>query len=306
MLAAIAIPPRLAATITGVYGERGRRWVASAPGTIDALCRRWDVDLSPPFANLSYNYVAPGTLPDGTPVVLKVGVPSAAFQAEATALRHYEGRGAVGLLHEAPEAAALLLQRAQPGHTLATLDDDDRETRVAAQLIRRLWRPPPPGARFPSLEALLRVFERQRARNHDPGGIVPPDLFARATERSADLLATSPAPVLLHGDLHHNNILDGGDAGWLAIDPAGTIGDPAAEPGMFLCNPHGRLDAIPDLAPLMARRVRIFAAELGLPPARIAAWGVVWATMSACWHVEDGTAGAPHAIRCARVLSRLG
>src|SRR5438067_1309862 len=71
----------------------------------------------------------------------------------------------------------------------------------------------------------------------------------------AALLATQVAPVLLHGDLHHENILAAARQPWLAIDPKGVVGEPAYEAGALLRNPLPWLLEQPDPRGVTARRV---------------------------------------------------
>ena len=293
------------ATITGVYGERGREWLAAAPGLIRDAADRWGVTLGEPFPNLTYNFVAEAALADGTPAVLKAGVPAKEVLGEIEALRHFDGRGAVRLLEADPAGAVLLLERAIPGTTLDHLDDDDEETRIAASVMQRLWTPAPAEHGLTPLADLFGAFDRLRSRYDGATGPIPADLIERSETLVAGLLRTAPAPVVFHGDFHHHNVLLGAGGEWRVIDPPGAIGDPAAEPGMFLCNPHDRINATADLAALMGRRIAIFAEELGIDRARIIGWGVAWATMSACWHDEDNTGGEAYAIRCARALETL-
>jgi streptomycin 6-kinase len=46
-----------------------------------------------------------------------------------------------------------------------------------------------------------------------------------AAETAADLLATQHDVVVLHGDVHHENVLGFGSRGWLAIDPKALVGE---------------------------------------------------------------------------------
>lgn len=300
------IPAGLAATITGVYGERGREWLAAAPALIADMARLWGVTLGEPFPNLTYNFVIEATLGDGTPAVLKAGVPAKEILGEIEALRLFGGRGAVRLLEADPGGAALLLERAFPGTTLDHLgNDDDEETRIAATVMQRLWTPAPVEHGLTKLAELFQAFERLRARYDGGTGPIPADLIEHSETLVADLVRTAPPAVVLHGDFHHHNVLIGASGEWHVIDPPGAVGDPAAEPGMFLCNPHERINATADLPALMARRIAILAEELQLDRDRITGWGVAWATMSACWHDEDNTGGEAHAIRCARAIETL-
>lgn len=283
---------QLARTIVALYGDAGTAWLAGLPALLDECARRWSLTLLPPFANLSYNYVAPAVAADGSAVVLKLGVPNRELLTEAEALRIYAGRGSIRLLGGDPEAGILLLERVRPGATLAdTIEQgrgDDAATAAAAEVMRQLWRPVPPDHAFPTVAGWALALGRLRAAQGGGSGPLPERLLALAESLFAELLGSSAAPVVLHGDLHHWNILAAERQPWLAIDPKGVVGEPAYEVGALLRNPMPAMMAWPDLPRLLARRVDVLAETLGFDRERILAWGAAQAVLSACWNVEDG------------------
>jgi streptomycin 6-kinase len=60
---------------------------------------------------------------------------------------------------------------------------------------------------------------------------LPRELVATAVSLFNELLPSQSEPVLLHGDLHHWNILRATRVPWLALDPKGVVGEPAYEVG---------------------------------------------------------------------------
>ncbi len=296
------IPDRLAETVIAVHGAAGVAWLAALPALIDEYQRRWSITAGPPFPELTYNYVAPVTHADGTAVVLKCGVPHPELAAEIDALRLYDGRGAVRLLDADTGRGVLLLERLEPGTMLAEIAGDVEATAVAAGVMRELWRPPPAVDGFPTLDRWFAAYARLRARYHGGSGPLPATLLDRAEAILAELNGSAAAPVLLHGDLHHFNILAARRAPWLAIDPKGVIGDPAYEVAPFLCNPRPRLLAMPRPDRILARRVAQLAEALGLDRARVHGWGLAHAVLSACWSIEDGQDWR-YAIGCAELLT---
>ena len=121
------------------------------------------------------------------------------------------------------------------------------------------------------------------------GGTGPFDakLVETAESLFTDLLASTDKPVLLHGDLHHFNILSAG-GGWLAIDPKGVVGEPAYEVGALLRNPTPHIFNEPELGRITARRLDILAEALVLDRERLRQWSLVQAVLSAWWGYEDG------------------
>jgi streptomycin 6-kinase len=285
------LPPEFARTITGLFGTRGEAWLGELPAKIAAVEARWGLRVGPPYT-LTYNYVAPAVQADGTEVVLKLGVPHRELLTEMEALRLFCGRGCARLLRCAPEAGAMLLERLKPGTRLASLADDEAATGIAAEVMSALWQPAPEGHSFPTTGTWMAGFGRLRGRYGGSTGPLPGPAVERAEGLAAELGASAGAPVVLHGDLHHFNILAAEREGWLAIDPKGVVGEPAYEAGALLRNPVPGVFGWPDLKAKTGRRMTVLAERLNLAAARIAGWAYAQMVLSAWWSLEDG--GAPH------------
>src|SRR5262249_48966777 len=151
--------------------------------------------------------------------------------------------------------SALLLERIAPGSALTervTAGDDDGATVVLCGVMERLHAAGPPMKSFATVEQWGESF----ARLPRDTGALPADLLDRAASLYGELWRSQGPRVLLHGDLHHDNVLDGGLRGWLAIDPKGIIGERAYETGALLRNPTE--DASRFARPeVIDRRVRI-------------------------------------------------
>jgi streptomycin 6-kinase len=95
------------------------------------------------------------------------------------------------------------------------------------------------------------------------------------------------ASVVLHGDLHHFNILAATRQPWLAIDPKGVVGEAEYETGALLRNPVPDIRNHPRLGELLSRRISQLADELGFDKGRIRCWAIAQAVLSAWWTYED-------------------
>jgi streptomycin 6-kinase len=298
------IPPALARNAVGVWGEDGRRWLEDLPRIVDDVLRRWSLRLEHPLP-MSFHWVGAVTASDGSPAVLKLAVPQSDHQAaEAGALRAYAGRGAVLLLAHDPESGALLLRRAAPGQMLRHLvpDRDEEATAIAADVMRDLHAAQVPDAGVPPLTNARSSFVRYLTE-HAHDGPLPRRLVEHAVRLFDDLVASASTSVLLHGDLHHDNVLsdEQSASGWVAIDPHGWVGDAGYDVGALLYNPDPdvRSDALLRLVPA---RVEQLADGLGLPVERVVAWGFVMAVLSEVWTVEDGGEAAGRPLDVARLL----
>jgi streptomycin 6-kinase len=240
-----------------------------------------------PFPNLTYNYVAPVTRADGTPAVLKVGFPDREFFTEAAALRVFDGYGAVRLLEADLDRYCTLLERLEPGTPLLSFSDDEKATSIAASVMRQLWRPPPENHPLFTIERWSRDLFTVRDRFGGTTGPFPEWMIDRAQSLLRELMASSADPVVLHGDLHHDNVLAAQREPWLAIDPKGLVGEPAYETGSWLRNWLPDLLAQPNPRAILARRIDQFADELGFDSDRIRDWAFAQAVLSQVWASEE-------------------
>jgi len=179
---------------------------------------------------------------------------------EPEALQFWDGRGAVRLLAHDPERKALLLERCLPGTPLGTAYDDE-ELAIAANLMTRLWREPPPGVDWPQLGDVAARWTRD----------LPERYPVRLADEALDAIAAlTPVedPVLCHQDLHGGNILRAEREPWLAIDPKPIVAERAYDTVAIV------RDAKPSLGELR-RRLDALSELLGLDRERMRLWGLV-------------------------------
>jgi streptomycin 6-kinase len=248
------------------------------------LTTRWDLALGARFALTpgSYgNYVAPAHRPDGTRCVLKVSSHIDETRSEIRALEVWNGRGAARLLAADPDLGGLLLERVVPGGMLVD-EPSDAATHVAAGVLRQLWQTDSTCDGLRSLESWCAAFDRNRGALKRGVDGFPIELFDHADALREDLLSSTQQPVVLHGDLHHFNVLRSERTDWLAIDPKGLSGDRCFDVCQFLVNPE------PFPPEFNRRRLDILCDELDLDPARARGWCLVHAVLNACWSFEAG------------------
>ena len=299
------ISPLLTRNVTGVWGDAGRSWLACLPALLTEVLDRWRLTPGDPFA-LTYHWVMAVTRENGEAAVLKLGVPTSEhLRVEATALRTWAGNGAVRLLDYDADRGALLMERAEPGTRAATLvpHDDATATGVLLDVMHGLHATPPPATGVPDLRDLAGDFARYLHRFPDGGPL--PERWVRTAARLFDELCDSaPARVLLHGDLHHDNVLRAARRPWLAIDPHGYVGDPGFDLGCLIYNPDPGAPE-PDAVALLPARLEQLVAGAGQPRDRVVAWGFVMAVLSEVWTCEDGGEPDGKPLDVARALEPL-
>lgn len=222
---------------------------------------------------------------ESRPAFLKLAT-EAEERAGGLVLRWWQGRGAVAVLDA--DGDALLLERAEGERDLARLaasgpEGDDEATRILCRVGRRLHTAGHT-ARPEGLADLPRWFRElplQAAASPDAHDGLYPCAAAEATA----LLAHPADDVVLHADLHHGNVLDFGERGWLAIDPKPVHGDPGFDVANILCNPGAEVALRPGR---LERAVAVIADETGMEARLVLRWTLAWAGLSAAWSERSG------------------
>ena len=259
---------RVAERLTHRFGPGGADWCAGIPAMVRTFAGRWALSPGDLFPSGNSSVVIRCTRSGGSAAVLKLSpdLPVVAEQAET--LRLFGASGRVPLVLAADVAAgAVLLELIEPGTQAGTLQPPPSAQDWAALLAALHTTPVPPGYPADLRAQCSGFFARIGARVAEPevGHWVSAADVARGAERCQALLATQTTRVLLHGDLHLANVLDGGPArGLVAIDPRACTGDPCFDAVDYLLDGAGRdeVDA----------RCTALAIASGLDVDRLRAW----------------------------------
>jgi streptomycin 6-kinase len=214
----------------------------------------------------------------GLPAMLKIALEPEEM-AGARLMAWWDGEGAAPVL--AHEGAALLMLRATGDGSLEDMargGRDDEATRILCTAATRLHLP---RARpLPPLVPLAQWFQALLARNDAPAS-----LLGHSAATARELLAAPRDMAVLHGDMHHGNVLDFGPKGWLAIDPKGLYGERGFDYANILSNPDRASARAPGR---FARRIETIAEVSGIAQRRLLQWVLAWSGLSAVWSVQDG------------------
>jgi streptomycin 6-kinase len=232
------------------------------PDALAALLEQWQLTVTgPPYEGGMVSYVVPVTDIAGARSVLKVQWPHEESRHEAAALDAWGGNGAARLERWDRERHALLVERCVPGTRLTSATVEDA-VEAFAGLIPQLAVPVPEGHPFTSLADEAAGWAASLEREWEHAGRP----FGRGLlDHVAELLATLPPtqglPVLLHQDMHADDVLSS-ERGWLVVDPKPLVGevefmvggilrsfDVAAEPGGVM----RAFDGVHDRASLLYR-----------------------------------------------------
>ncbi|HEX7525356.1 MAG TPA: aminoglycoside phosphotransferase family protein, partial [Gaiellaceae bacterium] len=185
---------------------------------------------------------------------------------EADALERWDGDGAVRLLARDDARNALLLERCEPGtflsHSAGALD-------VLLGLLPRLWKS---GAGFATLEEEASVWADDIARE-----VQDEALRNAALHYLRELPSSQGEQVLVHQDLHGENVLAAHREPWLVIDPK-----PLAAEREFSVAPIVRSFELGHSKRDVLRRLDRLTAELDLDRERALGWTVAQTVAWSC------------------------
>jgi streptomycin 6-kinase len=269
----------------------GRTWLEVLPQLLEECVERWSLQVGEPLAGGSSSLVLEAALQDGSDAILKIQFPHHETEHEATALSYWNGDGAVRLLARDPHRNALLLERCRPGTPLSELELD-AALDVMVTIFPRLWKPADapftPLAKEAGWWAQYLPEKWERASRP-----FEPELLAVALEDLHSLPASQGHQVLLHQDLHADNVLRAEREPWLVIDPKPLIGE--REFGIAALVRGGELGHSRDA---IHHRLERLCSELVLDLERARRWTIA---QTLAW-AFDGDDVLPGLIECARWL----
>ncbi|MFJ2738392.1 aminoglycoside phosphotransferase family protein [Streptomyces sp. NPDC087440] len=268
----------------GRYGASAEGWVGGMAGTVDRLASRWGFEPGEVFASGASSVVLRCQWDDGTPAVLKLSPDRELLGRQAEMLRLFAPSGRVPAVLAADVAAgAMAVEEVRPGTEAEDMPQDALPLQWGELLTALHAVAPPEGWPLDLRGRFEESFARIGRRLSEPVVAAQLDAAAwqRAMRRCDALLETQDRVVLLHGDLHLGNALDGGPSrGLVAIDPKACVGDPCFDAVDHVVAGAGN-EGVED-------RCRRVAAACGLDEGRLFAWSRVVAPMAAIAHLTYG------------------
>jgi streptomycin 6-kinase len=274
-----------------VIADGNESWLDELPGVVDSLAQEWSLGIGASFAGGHAALVVEVTQVDGTPAVLKIGVPGRDVGPEAMALRLANGEGCAKLLGEDAGRQALLLERlGAPMYDI--VGDPASRHSLLCDVAVRLWRPIGPEIDLPTGAQLTDQYaERLPELWEQAGRPCSPVTVADALEcmNRRRVAHDDRSAVLVHGDIHEMNALQASDGSYKLIDPGGLRAEPACDLGTIVrCNP--------DLGDDLWARTERLASRTGVDATAIWEWGTIHRVSAAS--TPAPLAFSPSAIYC--------
>jgi streptomycin 6-kinase len=263
-------------------------WLERVPDLVSECVEEWGLRLGEPYVAGAAGYAVRADLPDGTPAVLKLIYPHREAAYEAEALRVWNGDGAVRLLAYDEERWAMLIERCEPGTLLATIEPE-AALGVLIGLLPRLWKSVT--GPFYSLADEAAWWIGYLPSEWERAGRPFDRRLLDETIDLLQMLSTSQGEqVLLHQDLHGDNVLAAQREPWLVIDPKPLVGERE-----FSVAPIVRDYELGHTRREVLQRLDRLCSELGLDRERALGWTV---GQTVAWMFESTRMGTHlHTVR---------
>lgn len=198
------------------------------------------------------------------------------------ALRYFGGAGTIKVLKH--DYGAILIEFVD-GHDLYNVFKhlgDAHATCIACEVLRKLHSSSVVCSdQFETLEDRFQsLFKRASSQDEHP-------LFYDCQSVARRLIESECDKKILHGDIHHHNIMLSSTRGWLAIDPYPLYAEKTYDLCNFFFNPiedHAQIATTERIG----RVASTFADELGADKQRILEFAFAHGGLSASWHIDDG------------------
>lgn len=255
-----------------VLADGNAAWLDGLPSVLDSLARDWSLTIGGTMSGGHAAVVVEATLADGTPSVLKVGLPGHRRQLgfEATVLDLAAGDSCARLLRRDLTRDALLLERLGPA-MYDVVPDPSTQHDMLCDIAAGLWRPLGDDIDLPTgadvarrMQDLIPQLWEELGRPCSPGAIDDAVGCAERRERAYDRRTS----VLVHGDVHEANALQAEDGTFKLIDPDGLRAEPACDLGTIV-------RCTPDTGDDLRTRTERLAARTDTDATAIWEWGTV-------------------------------
>lgn len=262
-----------------IQGKPNKEWELKFQELLFRTEELWDIQITKALADLSWNFVAETN--KGT--IIKIGPNKDEINSEAKCLAAFHGNFCCKMIDHNEDIGALHIEKLSS--TLTSNEDltEYDQSVICAELIHNLPKEFENLSEFKSVGSWLK-----RISTKSNIGNIEKSVIDKAQYIATELMQDNSTPaVLLHGDLHHGNIMRKASGIWSCIDPKGVVGDRVYEVGAFIRNPIPRIYKLDNLRSIIDSRICIFEEIIGYDRKKMQAWSFVQSVLSYLWFLDD-------------------
>ena len=216
------------------------------------------------------------------PVILKIDRNISRLKSEHRMLTGLSGRHSCRVYAYDENAGLLLEERIFPGTVLRREASLETRIKIFSRIFREIHMPAGEGETY--LDWLEGICDYSRRNSVDRE---VSELAVRARGICAEVFGKYPDRVLLHGDLHHDNLLSRDDGSYAMIDPKGVMGPAILDLPRFILNELDTEHTCPHREHIR-EVIRLLGGQTGYPQADIGKLFFMETVLENIWRLEDG------------------
>lgn len=277
---------RLQKKVALIFGDEGRAWLREIPDQLRRAAARWQLSRLQRIDADTVSVVLFAESALHGPAVLKIGVRHKELIHGAEALRDLDSDRVCRIYDWREDDNALLMERLSE-RTLWQEREAEYRWQVAAPFLRDTPRPLRRSYPYPVFGEQL-AYSIDLTRRMNICGPAFLDILGLAEQKWQQFQAQNRPLLLIHGDLHHQNILRciDNENEWKLIDPHGRLAQGILEIGPFLGN-EWELYREDERLPAMDCCLAYLAGTLDESFADMRLAAGLHVVLSTCWHLED-------------------
>lgn len=270
--------------ILNTFNKNGQQWLTRLPDIIALCINKWKLSECRAVSNMSYNYLCTAKSDIYGDIALKIAVSQDELSSEVIALKLFGEEICCKCFDYDSQLYAYIMERILPGDNLYSVQAPDEQMKIGAQVIRSLPVPDTGNTGLPVFGSLLsKAFLKAQTESKVINQITP--FIKQAEQFFKELQDLKMQDLILHGDLHHQNILKTEDNKWKVIDPKGVIGIHPLECGRFIRNHLWRLTKKKHLL-YLKKTTAAFAETLGVTKSVILKAAYIDCVLGHTWSLE--------------------
>lgn len=271
----------------------------SSKEELKELADRWKLSEFKLISSGNSNYVLACHSEYYGDVILKKSKNPRSLIQEYNALTVYNGKSFCRAYDIDRTYGVILEEQIIPGITLRMVASKDTRIEIFNQLYQGLHLIPRYPERFTSYGDWVKNITVYMKKNHSDHPLCTQMIQAHIM--CEELMTRYPGNWLLHGDLHHDNILLNSSGRYTIIDPKGVTGHPFFDLSRFLLN---ELDYYPEEAwsKELDLLIQEFSLRFAIPITDLTQLFYIEMLMAQCWNMEDGILPDMDRVACANIL----
>ncbi|MDF2543644.1 MAG: aminoglycoside resistance protein [Herbinix sp.] len=273
-----------------IINHFGQQYYEKIKKDLEVYSHKWKLEIVQLVDYFSVNCIFICKSDDFGNAILKIGNQNNEILTEYNTLKEYDGKHFCKVYASDLENGIILEELIKPGRQLRNEKSLEKRLNIFSSLYNGLHIKPKNPNIYPTYSDWVSRITKYMSNRPDYKELYY--YMKKAEDICHGINSLHAKKMLLHGDLHHDNILLQGDTQYKIIDPKGVVGDPIFDVPRFILNENDDEISTEENYKKICCIIQYLEKSLGIPSAIIKQCYFIEMTMANCWDVESN--GTPN------------